>query len=264
VVGAASLAPSRRSSARSAVDLQAEEDFAAHHGHPDLGPVAVVVAAYMEADNIAQVVGAVPDQACGLALRTLVVVDGGDDGTVEAARRAGAYACWCPENRGQGAALRLGYRLAAEHGARILVTIDADGQYYPRDIPAVLEPVVAGQADLVSGSRRLGSDGTPDPVRRAGVVLFSWLISALCRHRVTDPANGLRAMRAEVPASLELSEDQYQASELLVGALRRGWRVAERPVSVAARLSGSSKKAGNLLYGLSFLRVVVKTWLRGR
>jgi len=77
------------------------------------------------------VLDSIPERVCGLAVSVLVMVDGGHDGTEGIVRARGAYACVAPRNRGQGAALRLGYRMALEHGARYIATIDADGSTTP-------------------------------------------------------------------------------------------------------------------------------------
>jgi Glycosyl transferase family 2 len=246
------------------VDEAALLDFARRHGGPRLEPVTVVIPAYREARNIGAVLEKVPATLGGRGVSILVVVDGGRDGTEDVVARSGHLVCVCPVNRGQGAALRLGYRIAAAHGASYVVTLDADGQWDPADLETVLEPVVGGKADLSSGSRRTGAFKGGNWTRRVGVVVFSALISLLTRHRVTDPANGIRAMTATLPESLDLHENQYQSSELLVGAIMRGFHVTERPVTMRARASGSSKKGGNLRYGLSFARVVLKTWWRER
>ena len=119
----------------------------------------------VEADSIGGVVDTVPNEVCGLDVSALVIVDGGDDGTEAVARSRGAYACVAPANRGQGAALRLGYRVALDHGARYVATLDADGQYDPAELPTLVQPLVDDEADLVTGSRRLGSNTVGDPVR---------------------------------------------------------------------------------------------------
>jgi glycosyltransferase involved in cell wall biosynthesis len=93
---------------------------------------------------------------CGLAAEVIVVADGCPDGTAKEADKAGAIVADVPVNRGQGTALRLGYRIAREGGAVYIVTTDADGQYDPREIESLLSPVVAGRADFVTGSRRQG------------------------------------------------------------------------------------------------------------
>ena len=71
-------------------------------------------------------------------------------------------------------------------------------------------------------------------------------------------------MRADLPLRLTLAEPQYQSSELLIGAVMGGARYAERPVTMLARVSGHSKKGGNLVYGYRFTRVVLRTWWRER
>jgi len=251
--GAAALGP---------VDEQCAAVFLEEHRDRPAASVAVVIAAYNEEDNVAQVVAAVPEVACGQPTEVIVVVDGATDNTAEAARRAGALVCEVPVNRGQGAALRLGYHLARQRGASIIATTDADGQWDPADIPKVVAPIVAGQADFVSASRRLGSTASTDWARNLGVVVFAALISLLTGQRVTDPSCGLRAMRAGVTAAVALDQPQYQASELLIGAAMAGYKLAEVPTAMPGRKSGTTKKGGNLVYGLRFGAVVLRTWWR--
>jgi hypothetical protein len=248
-----------------AIDDAAIARFRATHPRAsELPAVAIVIAAYNEAAAIGPVIATLPGTACGLAVATIVVCDGCGDATAAEARAAGAMVCDVPVNRGQGAALRLGYRLARDGGAAYIVTTDADGQYDPADIAAVLAPIVNGSADFVTGSRRLGRDDGGDLIRRAGVRLFASALSALAGQKVTDTSFGLRAMRAELTAAVRLEQPQYQASELLVGVLRRGYRVAEVPATMRRRRAGASKKGSNLVFGLRFARVMFGTWWRER
>jgi glycosyltransferase involved in cell wall biosynthesis len=215
---------------------------------PDLAlaPVAVVIAAYDEEEAIGGVLDEIPATACGLAVDTIVVDDGSRDGTAEEAERHGAHVVRLGTNQGQGAAFRIGYRVAREAGARYIVTLDADGEWNPADVPSVLEPVVAGEADLVIGSRVLGhSDGT-DAVRRAGVAVFATTVRLLTGVPVTDTSSGLRAMRADLTAAIRLEQPQYQTAELLIGAISRGYRVAERPTGHPPRAAGHTKKGPSL------------------
>ncbi len=233
--------------------------------HPDLRlpAVVVVIAAFDEATGLPGVLATLPSRAHGLDVAVLVVDDGSSDGTAEAARATGrAIVAACPVNRGQGRALRLGYRIAREHGAAYIVTTDADGQYSPDDIPVVLAPLVDGRADFVTGSRRLGSQQNKDLVRQAGTYVFAWLASALLGLCVTDTSFGLRAMRAEVTEAVTLEQPQYQASELLVGVVAHGFRYAEVPATMRVRSAGASKKGGNLAYGWRYARVMLGTWWR--
>ena len=253
-------------SSQDALDSSAVEAFATQYGPraTSLPPVAIVIAAYNEEGAIGQVVEHLPPKVSGLQVAVIVVSDGSSDGTVKEAEAAGALVCDVPVNRGQGAALRLGYRLAREGGAQYIVTTDADGQYNPAEIPGLLAPILAGEADFVSGSRTQGSEETKDPVRKLGVRVFALTISALTGQRVTDPSFGLRAMRAEVTGAVLLEQPQYQAAELLIGVLAHGYRVTERPATIHKRKVGHSKKGHNALYGLYFARVIGGTWWRER
>lgn len=244
------------------------EEYAAEARSVKLAPVTVVIAAYNEQDSIADVLGRVPREVHGMNVATLVVVDGAGDKTATAAREATTaayvYVCDVPLNRGQGAALRLGYALARDGGARYIVTTDADGQYDIEDIGKMLDPLRSGEADFVTGSRILGQQQTNDMVRRAGVHVFARLISLLTRHPVTDTSFGLRAMRAEVTAAVTLEQAQYQSSELLISTLAHGFTVLELPMLMRIRASGRSKKGNNLVYGSRYARVVLRTWWRER
>lgn len=254
----------RRRSIDELIDDVAIAELIESQGVPDLAPVAVVIAAYNEHDNITAVVESIPGTICGLEVSVVVVVDGDDDGTAEIVRKTGHVAVVAPVNRGQGAALRLGYRVARDYGATYVVTADADGQTDPHDLGVVLEPVVTGEADFVNGSRRLGVTHSTGALRNVGVLVFGRLITLLTGTRVTDTANPIRAMRAELTARLVLDEPQYQASELLIGAIMSGARFAERPVTMYARTSGRSKKGGNLTYGYRYGKVFLRTWWRER
>ena len=260
------------------VDDAALKAFVDGYGNraTQLAPVAIVIAAYNEEGAIGPVVEALPGEVCGLATVAVVVADGCADGTAAEARAAGAMVCDVPVNRGQGAALRLGYRLAREGGTDYIVTTDADGQYNPAEIEKVLAPVVAGEADFVTGSRRLGSQETKDLFRSAGVLFFAGSLSLLTGQRISDTTFGLRAMRAEVTGAVRLEQPQYQASELLIGVITHGYKVAEVPATIHRRRIGESKKGqnplyglhlpgvNNLFYGIRFARVIYGTWWRER
>jgi glycosyltransferase involved in cell wall biosynthesis len=252
----------RKAALNALVDKVAIEEFESAHGKVVLPEVAIVIAAYKEVDNIAAVMASMPAQLCALDAKAIVVIDGEEDGTAAIVRAAGHYAVIAPVNRGQGVALRLGYRVARDFGASYIVTADADGQSDALDLEVVLEPVVSGKADFVNGSRRLGSTESTDAVRNLGVVVYASLISALAGTKVTDTANPMRAMRADLTERLNLEEPQYQASELLLSAIFAGIRFIERPVTMRARQTGSSKKGGNLVYGYRYGRVVARTYLR--
>jgi hypothetical protein len=244
------------------VDEAALADFRRSYGKVRLGPVAIVIAAYNEAEGIPGVLETLPDEVCGLHADVVVVDDGSTDCTASALEHSRAYVVSCRSNRGQGAALRLGYRVAREHGAAYVLTTDADGQYAVADMPALLTPILEDRADFVTGSRILGHQQTRDRVRRTGVHVFAWLATLLTGHRFTDTSFGLRAMRAEVTGAVTLNQRQYQSSELLLGVASHGYRVLEVPGAMNLRSAGSTKKGNNLVYGSHYARAMTGTWLR--
>ena len=226
------------------------------------GAIALVIPAYNEAGSIAHVIATLPDDVEGLPVRPIVVDDGSSDDTIERAREAGAAAVHLPLNRGQGAALRTGYRLALATGARVVVTMDADGQHQPSELPRVVRPVVEGTADVVNGSRVLGAADPAHAARALGIKLFAWALSLLTASRVTDPACGYRAVRTEALRDLEFRQDQFHNSEFILEASKRKLRAVEVPVTVSTRISGSSKKPPHFRYGLGFANALLRAWLR--
>ena len=108
----------------------------------------------------------------------------------------------------------------------------------------------------------MGAGQSESRTRDAGITLYTRLINLLGGTQVTDIANGYRAIRASRLSEIVFTEDQFHNPELLLGAARAGLRVTDVPVTIRRRASGLSKKGTNLRYGLGFLRVIVKTWLR--
>src|SRR3954471_3576875 len=246
------------------IRARALQAFRAEHAGRRLAPVVAGIAALDEADCLGDVLAEVPATACGERVDTLVVDDGSTDGTEAVARAAGVHVARLERNCGHGVALRLGYQLAREHGARYIVTLDADGQWNPAELETVLEPLVRDEADFVIGSRVLGSAETDDRFRHAGVHVFAALVRLLTGTRVTDTSSGFRALRAELTATVPQRQVQYQTSELLIGAIAQGYRITERPIVMRRRMAGESKKGHNLIYGLRYCRVILTTWWRTR
>ena len=246
------------------VRAQAVADFRARHPGLRFAPAVVVIAAYDEEGGLGDVLEGIEAQACGLAVDVLVVDDGSRDGTSDVALGRGVHLVRLERNCGHGIALRVGYQLVREHGSRYVVTLDGDGQWDPAEVPRMLEPLVADEADLVLGSRALGRSDDDDAFRQLGVRVFAGLVRMLTGVPVTDTSTGLRAMRVEVTATVRQEQVQYQTSELLIGAIYQGYRIAEVPIVQHKRSAGQSKKGNDLLYGCRYARVVLETWWRER
>jgi hypothetical protein len=233
-------------------------------GLPDRfkGKVAILVPAYNEADNIGVVLDQMPAEVCGVRTEVLVVDDGSRDGTGDVAAEHGALVARHVTNRGGGAALRTGYRLMVESGAEVVVTLDADGQHLPSEMPRLVEPVLSGEVDLAHGSRVLGHADRNTRARELGIVFFNRLVSFITRTHVTDCSNGYRAVRTTVLPQLVLRQEQFHTSEFMIEAIKRGVPAREVPITVEQRLHGHSKKPAVFRYGVGFANAIVRTWLR--
>jgi glycosyltransferase involved in cell wall biosynthesis len=208
------------------------------------------------------VVAQIPPEVCGVATATLVVDDGSRDATSEEAAMAGAVVARHVINRGGGAALRTGYRLMAESGAKIVVTLDADGQHRPDEMERLVRPILDGEVDMAHGSRVLGEADPNSRSREFGIVFFNRVVSFITRTKVSDCSNGYRAVRTTVLPQLVLRQEQFHTSEFMIEAIKRGIPAKEIPVTVDRRLHGHSKKPAVVRYGLGFTNAIVRTWLR--
>jgi hypothetical protein len=239
-----------------------EEFRQAHLPERFKGKVAILVPAYNEAENIGVVLDQMPAEVCGVRTEVLVVDDGSRDGTGDVAAEHGALVARHVTNRGGGAALRTGYRLMVESGAEIVVTLDADGQHLPSEMPRLVEPVLSGEVDVAHGSRVLGHADRNTRARELGIVFFNRLVSFITRTHVTDCSNGYRAVRTTVLPQLVLRQEQFHTSEFMIEAIKRGVPAREVPITVEARLHGHSKKPAVFRYGVGFANAIVRTWLR--
>jgi glycosyltransferase involved in cell wall biosynthesis len=224
--------------------------------------ISVVIPAYNEERAIKGVLTRLPKELFSHKVEPIVVVDGGEDRTEEIVRREGHLVAPHRVNRGQGDALRTGFEIALARNAAIVMTMDADGQHLPEDMNKLVRPILDDEADYVMGSRFLGEYEERGGWRQQGILLFTSLINFLGRIHITDCTNGFRAIRARGLAKLELSEDRFNAPELIMEAVRHGLRIREVPVTIKRRAAGESKKPPRLGYPLGFLSTIIRTWLR--
>ena len=165
----------------------------------------------------------------------LVVSDGSEDDTAAVARAAGALVAELPIRRGGGLALRVGYDIALELGASVVVTMDADGQHRPEELATMVAPILAGEADYVNGSRMLGDFERESlrPSRRRPRVLAA----RDAAHRAPDhrPLERLPRRAHRPPTSTGAGAGPVLDERILIQALRHRARVVEVPVTFLAR-----------------------------
>ena len=231
--------------------------------HPPADPfVALVMAALNEADSITGVLASLPSSLGGLPVRVVVVDDGSTDETAILAAKSGAIVARHDRNLGQGDGLRTGFALALKLGASVVVTMDADGQHDPADLPHLVGPIVADEADYVQGSRFLGRYDDAGGARHAGIRGFTTLINVLAGTEITDCTNGFRAIRASGLAQMRLVEDRFSAAEIIFEAAAHDLRLLEVPVHIRRRESGESRKPRGLGYPSGYLGVIIRSWVR--
>ncbi|MBW2529362.1 MAG: glycosyltransferase family 2 protein [Deltaproteobacteria bacterium] len=226
------------------------------------GAVWILIPVLDEAENLKVLIPKIPRTLLGRPVEVIVISDGSTDDSEAVAVRAGARVLSLPINRGGGAALKTGFELAPAHGAVAVVTMDGDGQHNPSELPPLVEPILEDQADVVIGSRLLGTAESASRMRAVGVHVFNWLINALMSTKISDCSSGFRAIRTSTLARLQLTQEQYHTAELIIDAAKRGFRLLDAPITISRRHSGKSRKGKDLIYGLYFLRTIIKTWLR--
>lgn len=221
----------------------------------------VVIPALNEEDSLGEVLDAIPSEIHGLEVEAIVVSDGSTDRTEAVATAHDALVVPSDLRQGQGAALSLGYRLALLRGASVIATLDADGQYVPQELPGLVAPVLAGEADVVHGSRVLGKYEAPIRGRALGVRALSKATSWMADVPITDPASGFRAFTAEALVRLHFREPQFHAGEVTIAAVKAGLRVREVSCTFRERRAGATKKPPFFRYGYGYTRSLLRTWL---
>lgn len=224
--------------------------------------IMVIIPAYNEADNLKILLARVPDKIKGKKVGVLVVDDGSADNTREVVLDSGHMVVQNKINRGQGAASRLGYDVLLRNNVPYGVTMDADNQQMPEEIENVLAPVLDKTCDLVIGSRVLGTTYKSSLMRRAGVQFFTKIVNLATGLKLTDCSNGFKAFDVNKISKLNLREEQFQSTEVILEAAKKGLKIVEVPITVKERKYGASKKGPDLMYGLFFTKTLIKSWWR--
>lgn len=190
--------------------------------------ILTVIPAYRESTRIAGVIA----DAAKHSAQVIVVDDASDDGTATVSQKAGALVVRHPENSGPGAATMTGIEAARALGADIVVTLDADGQHDPADIPRMLKPVLEGRADIVFGNR-FGQRNHIPAVRRMFNAIGNVLTFLSAGKWVEDSQCGFKVFGSKALAEIDLKMSGFEfCTEIVREAVMRKWRIAEVPTKV--------------------------------
>ncbi len=188
----------------------------------------VVIPAFNAARSVGDVV-----RSCREIVADVVVIDDGSaDHTASVARSAGADVVPHSQNRGKGAALKSGFAYALQHGYDVMITLDADGQHLPREIPQFLRSRAETRADLIIGGRSHLFDQML-PRRRLANRFSAWSIAWASGTAVTDSQSGFRLYSADLLRNVRLRTDGFDLeSEVIVRAGRGGFKVTTTPIDL--------------------------------
>ena len=227
--------------------------------------LAVSIPALNEEATLGDVIAAIPESIDGIdEILVIVVDDGSTDRTPEIALESGAHLIRHGQCYGVGRAFHSALSSAIELGVDLLVTIDADGQFDPADIPKLVEPIIAERADFVTASRFMDEDLVPEMpwVKKWGNRQMSRLISRLTRQKYHDVSCGMRCYNRSAMLNLNLMGAFTYTQEVFLNLAYKNMRLAEVPIVVRGqREHGESRVASSILrYGLHTSRIIFKAY----
>ena len=221
----------------------------------------VLIPAYNEESTIGDVIAEIPKSIPHVTEISVVVIDDGStDGTEQTARDAGAIVYSFEKNNGLARAVSFGFSKCLELKADIMVTLDADDQYDPAQIPVVLKPIIDNKADIVLGDRQVHRLEHMPLQKRIGNRLVSETVSRIIRKRISDAQTGFRAFNSHALASLHIFSRYTYTQETLLQASFKGLTIAEVPVEFRKRRVGKSKLVSNIFtYAIETAYLITST-----
>ena len=228
-----------------------------------MAKLVVMIPAYNEERTISKVIKGIPKKIEGISKIEVIVIDDGSlDNTVSEAKKAGAKVFTNGKNKGLGKNFRRGIERALELKADIIVNIDGDGQFNGNDIHRLVQPILSGKYDMVTGSRFYTSKLAKRVpfLKRWGNRRFTNLISRITGKRFTDTQCGFRAYSREAALRLNLFGNFTYTQEVFIDLVSKGLRIREIPIKVKYFSKRDSLISGNLRkYGFKSLGIIAKT-----
>ncbi len=222
----------------------------------------ITIPAYNEGETIGDVIHGIKQivDKTEYEYNIIVVNDGSTDNTVNIAKTSGALVYSHPYNYGLAETFRTEIEKALENNAEIIVHIDADGQYRPEEIPELIKLIEKGEADLVLGSRFMGTIEKMSIVKKLGNIAFSKVVSQISGMKITDAQTGFRAFTRELAEKITIISTHTYTQEQIIKAVRNKFKVKEVPIYFAKRRAGRSRLMSNpfefaIKAGINLLRI---------
>ena len=225
--------------------------------------IALVIPAYNEIKSLPNVLSGIPSTLFDRKISKIVIDDGSSDETYKIAIKNGAYCLRHETNLGQGSALITGINFAKKHSPDAIVTFDADGQHDVNDLENLLKPVLSDECHMTVGSRFIGKQEYVNTERLIGINFFTNMINFLCKSKISDCTNGLRAFNPEILDKIHLKEKKFSAPEILVETIMKGFQIKNIPTTIKKRTAGETKKP-RLGFAMGLFRVIITTWLKNK
>lgn len=208
--------------------------------------VIITIPAYNEERTIGKVIEETKRvmQDHGYRFEIIVVDDGSTDRTALIAKKSGAIVYSHPKNYGLAETFKTEIEKCLEHRADIIVHIDADMQYLPKEIPLLIKEIEKG-ADLVLGSRFKGKIESMPLIKRIGNIAFSMVVSHITRSKISDAQTGFRAFTKDVAEKIKIISTHTYTQEQIIKAVRNKFKVKEVPVYFARRRGSKSRLMSN-------------------
>ncbi|MCA9388674.1 glycosyltransferase family 2 protein [Candidatus Berkelbacteria bacterium] len=221
--------------------------------------LAIIIPAYNEGKVINQVIHSLPKSLERISKIDIVVVnDGSTDHTAEEAKQAGAKVLNHPINSGVGIAKKTLLKAGQKLNADVVVTMDADGQHSPDDLPNLIKPIIDNEADIVAGSRLINPNGMPIFRHRLNQ-LMNLLLKLLSKIDITDSQSGYRAYNQSALKKLQLKTSGFEIdTEILIAAKRANLRMTEVPIKTIYTDYSKSKGQSITTSITTFIRLITK------
>lgn len=206
----------------------------------------IMIPAYNEEKSIGRVIKEIPREIEGLdKIEILVINDGSTDSSGNIAENAGAKVFSHKTNLGLGVTFRDGLEKALEMDADIIVNIDADFQYDPKEIPKLIEPVINERADIVLGDRQIDKLKHMPPSKKCGNKIATWLVRRITGLPIRDAQTGFRAFSRDAALRMNLRGDYTYVQETLIQAANKNLKIEQIPVEFRER-EGESRLITNI------------------